>query len=245
MVRLALAFALSPSSVWRSTALAKTSMASVVSVASDGSAYEADPAYPGTAVARMNNARARAKAANLTGEWEEVRRAILWAGGLKDLPNARPGQGYTGHSFNDWNHCDLTCMTGSVAGNQNEGRVEGIARSNLLGPGIALASLQDLGPGGSWSTCIMGCHKEPPQDVAHLQFRSRIAFKLVWCPPGFESFVLVDDDGAFLNAGAPTGKLPPLRERAQNFQAVKGGRYEKEAIAHGSLGTREEQSNLA
>ena len=62
-------------------------------------------------------------------------------------------------------------MTGSVAGNQNEGRVEVFARSNLLVPGIALASLQDLGPGGSWSTCIMGCHKEPPQDVAHLQFR--------------------------------------------------------------------------
>jgi hypothetical protein len=31
--------------------------------------------------------------------------------------------------------------------------------------------------------------------VAHLQFKARIAFKLVWCPPTFEKFVLVDDDG--------------------------------------------------
>ena len=37
--------------------------------------------------------------------------------------------------------------------------------------------------------------QDPPQDVAHLQFKSRIAFKLVWCPPNFEKFVLVDDDG--------------------------------------------------
>ena len=37
------------------------------------------------------------------------------------------------------------------------------------------------------------------QDVAHVQFRARIAFKLVWAPPDFNSFVLVDD-------GAPKGK---------------------------------------
>ena len=39
------------------------------------------------------------------------------------------------------------------------------------------------------------CFQDPPQDVAHLQFKSRIAFKLVWCPPNFDKFVLVDDDG--------------------------------------------------
>ena len=102
--------------------------------------------------------------------------------------------------------------------------------SNQLGPGISVASLPELGPGGSWSTCLMGCNQvlkkrregviklfrtfllflafipfpfsayytvaqEPPQDVAHLQFKARIAFKLVWCPPKFDRFVLVDDDG--------------------------------------------------
>jgi hypothetical protein len=129
------------------------------------------------------NVRQRARSLTtqqLSGDWAEVRRKLLWAGGLKDLPNARPGQGYTGHSFNDFNHCDLTTMLGEVAHNNNEGRVPGIAYNNQLGPGIQLASLEELGPGGSWSTCMMGCNREPPQDVAHVQFKSRIAFKLVW-----------------------------------------------------------------
>ena len=185
-----------------------------------GTEADFDELYPGTAVRRMKGIRARARAANLTGPWPMVRREILRAGGLKDLPNARPGQGYTGHSFNDWNHCDLTAMAGAVSHNENNGLVQGIAQGNLLGPGISIASLQDedLGPGGSWSTCIMGCNREPPADVAHLQFRSRIAFKLVWCPPSFTSFVLVDDDGAQLNAGTPAGggDLPSLRVRKMN-----------------------------
>lgn len=41
--------------------------------------------------------------------------------------------------------------------------------------------------------CLFG------QDVAHVQFRARIAFKLVWAPPDFNSFVLVAD-------GAPKGR---------------------------------------
>ena len=44
------------------------------------------------------------KEEDLNDDWGEVRRKILWAGGLRDLPTARPGQGYTGHSFNDYNH---------------------------------------------------------------------------------------------------------------------------------------------
>lgn len=41
--------------------------------------------------------------------------------------------------------------------------------------------------GGSWSTCMIGANKSPPQDVAHLQFKSRVAFKLVWSPPTFDT----------------------------------------------------------
>jgi hypothetical protein len=48
------------------------------------------------------------------------------------------------------------------------------------GEGIRIASLPELGPGGSWTTCMLGCHHDPPRDVAHVQFRSRVAFKLVW-----------------------------------------------------------------
>ena len=46
----------------------------------------------------------------------------LWAGGLRDLPDAVPGRGYTGHSFNDYNHCDLTTMLDNVAENENRGQ---------------------------------------------------------------------------------------------------------------------------
>ncbi len=53
-------------------------------------------------------------------------RLLLWAGGLRDLPNARPGEGYTGHSFNDHNHCDLTAMLETFSTNENKGQVQGI-----------------------------------------------------------------------------------------------------------------------
>jgi len=210
-------------------AAATASSTSINMVAEDGSTdIVIDPDYPGTAVERMTNARNRVKSLTkdqLSGDWDDVRRYILWAGGLKDLPNERPGAGYTGHSFNDFNHCDLTTMLGDVAHNENKGQVEGIQYSNQLGPGIRVASLTELGPGGSWSTCMIGCNKEPPQDVAHLQFKSRIAFKLVWAPPAYTTFVIVDDSGALLNQGTPTGRLPDLSERQQNYQLVKGSKY--------------------
>ena len=150
------------------------------SASNAATAMPVDAMYPGTAVERLNSVHARVKSlttADLSGEWESVRKRILWAGGLRDLSSARPGAGYTGHSFNDWNHCDLTTMLGSVAHEENKGAVKGMSFSNQLGPGIEIASLPELGPGGSWSTCMMGCNSEPPRDVAHLQFRSRIAFK--------------------------------------------------------------------
>ena len=49
----------------------------------------------------------------------------------------------------------------------------------------------------------MGCHEEPPADVAHLQFASRIAFKGLGAKP--ETFVLLDDAGALLASGTPSG----------------------------------------
>ena len=142
-----------------------------------------DPLYPGTSVARMLASRARVqglKPGELSGDWSDVRKRLLWCAGLRDLQNVAPGAGYTGHAFNDANHCDATTMLGDVAHNLNEagaGRIAGIAVGNRLGPGIEVASDPDLGEGGSWSTCTNGCHVDPPQDVAHVQFRSRIAFK--------------------------------------------------------------------
>jgi hypothetical protein len=191
-----------------------------------------DPEYPGTAVRRLRAVHARVAQltrGDLDGEWEEVRKKLLWAGGLRDLQNVAPGRGYTGHAFNDYNHCDLTTMTGEVSFNENRGQVAGIQFSNLLGPGIKVASIEELGPGGSWSTCMLGCNVEPPADVAHRQFRSRVAFKLVWCPPRFTSFVLVDDSGKLLAHGTPTGQLPDERERMMNYALVRGSKYARAA----------------
>ena len=193
---------------------------------------EVDPEYPGTAVARMRAARERVQSlssADLSGEWESVRQRILWAAGLKDIKDAPPGRGYTGHAFNDANHCDATTMLGDVSHNTNDGTVKQIAVGNQLGPGIEIASLPELGQGGTWSTCTNGCNVEPPQDVAHVQFRSRIAFKLVWVPPKFTSFVLVDDAGELLASGTPTGRLPDARQRQMNYMLVRDSKYAKAA----------------
>jgi hypothetical protein len=192
-----------------------------------------DPDYPGTAVERMLTARVRARSlapADLSGDWAEVRRRLLWAAGLRDLPEAPVGGGNTSHSFNDYNHCDATCMLPESVYRENAGEVPGIALGNRLGAGIEAASLPELGPGGSWSTCTNGCHLDPPRDVAHVQFRARIAFKLVWCPPTFTTFVLVDDDGVELNRGTPNGDLPPLEERRANFALVRGSKYATAAL---------------
>jgi hypothetical protein len=196
-----------------------------------------DAEYPGTAVERMMNIRARARSLTqeeLSQDWKAVRVHVLTAGGLKNLHSARPGEGYTGHSFNDYNHCDLTAMSFDTAHNTNAGRVAGIAFDNPLGRGIQAASLPELGAGGSWSTCMNGCNQEPPADVAHIQFQSRIAFKLVWCPPQFSSFVLVDDAGELLNKGTPKGKLPHMSERQQNYLVVKDSKYAVEAEKFGA-----------
>jgi len=195
-----------------------------------------DEKYPGTAVARLNAVRDRVKSLtvnDLNGKWADVRRRLLWAGGLRDLPSAVPGQGYTGHSFSDYNHVDLTTMNDEVSDNENDGKVKGIAIGNRLGPGIRIASLPELGPGGSWSTCAIGCNRDPPQDVAHIQFRSRVAFKLVWVPnANFDTFVLLDDEGKLLARGTPSDgpdNLPPLRERMLNFRIMQGSKYAVEA----------------
>lgn len=212
-------------------------------MATVGEGLEVDTDFPGTAVQRLVTIQERVKSLtpdDLSADWEEVRRRLLWAGGLRDLPNSRPGQGYTGHAFNDDNHCDLTAMLGDVAHNEHSGDIAGIARGNRLGPGIEMASLPELGPGGSWSTCTNGCHLEPPQDVAHVQFRARVAFKLVWCPPEFGSFVLVDDLGTLLNYGSPSGQLPGQRARMGNYALTRGGRYAVEAESFAAKGGKVE-----
>jgi hypothetical protein len=98
-------------------------------LASTNNTMEIDPEYPGTALQRMYAVHERVRSLNtvqLSTDWQIVRRNLLWAGGLRDLPDAVPGKGYTGHSFNDYNHCDLTTMLGSMTHNENDGRVRGM-----------------------------------------------------------------------------------------------------------------------
>ena len=200
----------------------------------NGEEVTMDSEFPGTAVSRMNAIRQRARSLTeyeLNGEWEAVRRRLLWAAGMKDLPDALPGQGWTGHAFNDAIHVDATAMLGEVRDNRNDGSVSGIAIGNRLGTGIQVASIPELGTGGSWSTCQLDTRRGSTDDVAHGQFQSRIAFKLVWCAPTFDSFVLVDDDGALLARGTPRGALPPLAERQANFEMVRGSKYAANANA--------------
>merc|ERR1719324_1272422 len=100
-------------------------------------------------------------------------------------------------------------MVESVSHQSNaDGKVAQISRRNQLGPHIQKASLTEHGPGGSWSTCTNGAHLTPPSDVAHVQFQARVAFKLVWCPPDFRKFVLVDDEGGLLKVGEPDATDP-------------------------------------
>lgn len=65
------------------------------SLSSTSSSVNVDTEYPGTAVERLNKVRARVATLSkedLSGDWEDVRRKILWAGGLKDLSDAIPGK---------------------------------------------------------------------------------------------------------------------------------------------------------
>lgn len=66
-------------------------------------------------------------------------------------------------------------MRGEESHNENHNMVPGIAYGNQLGPGIKIASLEELGAGGSWSTCMMGCNQDPPRDVSALAVLGEIS----------------------------------------------------------------------
>ena len=147
--------------------------------------------------------------------------------GVQDSENDGKVRDFTSCS----EHSKRWALSHALASFVSRTQVKQIAVGNRLGQGIRIASLPELGPGGSWSTCANGCHVEPPQDVAHVQFRSRIAFKLVWVPGNgtFNTFLLVDDDGNELARGNPSGRLPDLRQRQMNYRLVSGSKYARVA----------------
>ena len=213
------------------------------SIATSGSqrpvfALELDPDYPGTAVERMQAVRQRAASltpSELSRDWSSfVRPRLLWAAGMRDVRDAAPGQGYTGHAFNDAIHVDATAMLDGDA--LNDGRVRGVAIGNRLGPGIVAASLTELGPGGSWSTCQATSSPlsspRPAEDsgVAHLQVtpspHRRIAApprRRAAAPPRRRAAALAAL--AALRAATGTRRAPPLAvSLAHRVQARLGAR---------------------
>lgn len=182
-----------------------------------GNGVQYDPAYPGTAVIRLSSVLKRVRdLPRLSGPWVEVRRQLLAAGGLKDDQS-------TSHAFNDDSHCDLTTM---VVGVLQLGATRTFKDNTVRL--IDGASLPELGPGGSWATRTNGAHLTPPSDAAHVEFHARVAFKLVWVPPDFTMFVLVDDEGRFLKSGTPSGRygdLPSFSSRTRTYDLVQGSKY--------------------
>ena len=206
---------------------------------------------------------------DLSQDWPEVRRTLLRAAGLRDVSDTRRvGTGFTGHCFADSNHCDATAMLLERFDDKNTGNLgvhAAISRGNHLGDGIRAASFpirsdaidgdEDAArsasadgdgdgddDGGTWCTCMNGCAQERDginASVAHRQFRSMVAFKLVWAPPNYTSFVLVDDDGVLLNYGAPVGQLPPPSERRANYSMTRGSKYARAAEELGSTQSEE------
>lgn len=174
---------------------------------------------PGTAVERLFAARYRASSLDgkLTGDWTDIRKKLLWAAGLADIPAGR--EGATSHCFGDFNHVSATTMAGHVQDNEHDGEVKHMAKGNYLGAGIKLASLRE-GKGfekdGSWCTCAIGAGKEPPFDIAHHQFQSEVAFYLVWYNGG-DQFALVTEEGKRLACAQPSGDLPSADDREGNW----------------------------
>ncbi|CAK0838884.1 unnamed protein product [Prorocentrum cordatum] len=144
-------------------------------------------------------------------------RAVAWVslmpGGLKEDYS-------TSHAFNDDNHCDLTTMAVQ----------EGIGDQKLVlclrGSPAAAEEAMSEDPADRQ---LGGTEREGPaldmNRAERQKHQGRIAFKLVWAPPDFSQFVLVDDEGRELRRGRPTGSLPPARARQGNFELVAGGKY--------------------
>lgn len=58
--------------------------------------FQVDVEYPGTAVERLNCVHERVRSLTeeqLNADWDDVRRSLLWAGGLRDLTDVPPGRG--------------------------------------------------------------------------------------------------------------------------------------------------------
>lgn len=97
-----------------------------------------------------------------------------------------------------------------------------VSNANLNGDWEAevLPALRGGGGGGTFIDCCKAFSSSPGEYSP--------AWWMVWVPPWFSSFVIVDDDGNGLNVGTPkagSSGLPPLHERVKNFRLVENNKY--------------------
>lgn len=184
------------------------------------SARQIGSSLPGTATERLNAARDRARSLDgkLIGDFAGIRKQLLWAAGLADISE---GEGRTSHCFSDWNHVAATTMQQAEIHNKHNGSVKGMAVGNYLGSSILAASLHEgkgFEQGNSWCTCAKGA----PEDIAHVQFKSEVAFYLVWLKGG-DQFALVTEQGEHLACGHPSKDLPTVSDRKGNWLIFESG----------------------
>ena len=108
-------------------------------------------------------------------------------------------------------------------------RSETFRSSPSSGESLSL-SLDDIESGNVslWTVWEGDEHAASPSDAATAVCSSSpvVAVKIVWIPPWFTTFVVVDHDGRALNVGVPTSaSLPPLGERVKNFRFVEHTEY--------------------
>lgn len=168
---------------------------------------------------------------DVQGSWREVRNKLM------DISGLSTSCGHTSHCFNDWNHVDLLCVDESKYHLTNqESQVLGIDHVNSLEDVIRHCTSQGQ---RVWTTCMMGCSREEePQDVAHQQFKCKIAFKLVWLPgleEKYDRFCLLDEEGDVLIVSGVIDfpeeqqhelhydHYPVISERQENHQHILQG----------------------
>ena len=104
-------------------------------------------------------------------------------------------------------------MLMQTADNEHDGSVRGIAVGNQLGEGIRAASFTRRRARRTvhMMTYRSAPIKNPAARRRHVQFQSKIAWKLVWVPGelgDFSRFVLVDDAGTSLTPASQPGTSP-------------------------------------
>mmetsp|Transcript_10376 Transcript_10376/g.19658 ORF Transcript_10376/g.19658 Transcript_10376/m.19658 type:complete len:212 (-) Transcript_10376:212-847(-) len=170
---------------------------------------------------RQQIARQRAlglTTAQLSGEWESVRKALLWSCGL--AATAR-----NDYCFNDMHHVDC-CTIKKFEEGTAEHEQTNVFSSAMHGKPKPDGSLPDEDDG--YSDCTSAMQSQTRATGCYVANQARPAFKLIWCEVrDFTEFLLVDDDANVLARGAPQpDTLPHIDVRTNNYRMYDSSRYQ-------------------